>query len=236
MSLLMSEKPHILVIDDDQRLRELLERYLSGQNMIVLSANDAKNAMEKLKRFEFDLAIIDVMMPEEDGISLARRIRKIYPDMALMLLTALGEAESRIKGLEAGVDDYMAKPFEPKELLLRVSAILRRTKKSKPKVRKDIILGDYKYMVDKQILVNTAKNNETVALTTTEKQLLDCLVEKTGQVVSRDELANIGGISANSRSVDVQVTRLRKKIEKDSKNPRYLHTIRGKGYIIRPDE
>ena len=230
-----AEKPHVLVVDDDERLRELLERYLTRENCIVITAQDAEDAMQKLKLFSFDVAILDVMMPGEDGISLAKRIRKTYRQLPFIMLTALGEVDDKIQGLEAGADDYLSKPFEPKELMLRLQAILRRTMTDVSSAsHQDICLGDYVFDVEREEL-NNAQTGERVSLTETEKRLLSCLAKVPGDVVTREELAGTGDISASDRSIDVQVTRLRRKLEQDPKNPRYLHTIRGQGYVLRPD-
>ncbi len=235
ITALSNEKPHVLVVDDDARLRELLKRYLSKNDFIVVTAFDANDALEKLQVLAFDIAIVDVMMPNEDGISLAKKIRKSYPNLAITLLTALGEVENRIQGLEAGVDDYISKPFEPQELMLRLQAVLRRTMVAdKQKEQSIILLGQYSYDCNREELKGI-KNNEYIALTETEKHLLTFLAHRAEQVVSREELSKIGSIGTSDRAIDVQITRLRRKIEIDSKNPRYLHTVRGQGYVLRPD-
>ncbi|MBL1147235.1 MAG: response regulator [Pseudomonadota bacterium] len=231
-----AEKPHILVVDDDARLRKLLDRYLTQQDCIVITAEDAVDAQEKLKYFLFDIAILDIMMPGEDGISLAKKIRKTHRDLPLIMLTALGETETRIKGLEAGADDYLSKPFEPKELILRIQAILRRTMafSMAAEQTRPVKLGAYEFDTAREELRDTGQGI-IIPLTETERRLLLCLARVPGQVVSREELAAKGEMAASDRSIDVQVTRLRRKFEKDSKNPRYLHTIRGQGYVLRPD-
>lgn len=231
-----AEKPHILVVDDDARLRKLLDRYLTQQDCIVITAEDAADAQEKLKYFLFDIAILDIMMPGEDGISLAKKIRKTHRELPLIMLTALGETETRIKGLEAGADDYLSKPFEPKELILRIQAILRRTMAftAATEQTRPVKLGDYAFDTAREELRDTAQGI-IIPLTETERRLLLCLARVPGQVVSREELAAKGEMAASDRSIDVQVTRLRRKFEKDSKSPRYLHTIRGQGYVLRPD-
>lgn len=230
------EKPHILVVDDDARLRKLLDRYLTQQDCIVITAEDAADAQEKLKYFLFDIAILDIMMPGEDGISLAKKIRKIRRELPIIMLTALGETETRIKGLEAGADDYLSKPFEPQELILRIKAILRRTMAGSAAhtASQRVRLGDYVFDTAREELRDTAQGI-IIPLTETERRLLLCLARVPGQTVSREELAAKGDMAASDRSIDVQVTRLRRKFEKDSKTPRYLHTIRGQGYVLRPD-
>ncbi|TVQ83787.1 MAG: response regulator [Micavibrio sp.] len=233
-----SEKPHILVVDDDARLRKLLDRYLTQQGCIVITADCADDALEKLKRFSVDLAVLDIMMPGEDGISLAKKIRRRDSALPLMMLTALGETETRIKGLEAGADDYLSKPFEPQELMLRIRAILRRTMtregggQSAP--ARIVRLGEYSFDPSRGELTERA-TGKAVALTETERRLLTCLARVPEQTVSREELAARGEVPASDRSIDVQVARLRRKFEKDSKLPRYLHTVRGRGYMLRPD-
>ena len=231
-----AEKPHILVVDDDARLRKLLDRYLTQQDCIVITAEDAADAQEKLKYFLFDIAILDIMMPGEDGISLAKKIRKTHRDLPLIMLTALGETETRIKGLEAGADDYLSKPFEPKELILRIQAILRRTMafSMTAEQARPVKLGAYEFDTAREELRDTGQGI-IIPLTETERRLLLCLARVPGQVVSREELAAKGEMAASDRSIDVQVTRLRRKFDKDSKNPRYLHAIRGQGYVLRPD-
>lgn len=229
-----TEKPHILVVDDDARLRSLLDRYLTQQDCIVVTAENADDALKKLTLFSFDIAILDVMMPGEDGISLGKKIRKAYKDLPFIMLTALGEMEDKIEGLEAGADDYLSKPFEPKELMLRLKAILRRTQQAQVPAQEILCLGDYLFDLERGELKDS-QTESLIALTETEKRLLSCLAQVPGQTVSREELAGMGHISASDRSIDVQVTRLRRKLEKDPKNPRYLHTIRGQGYVLRPD-
>ncbi|TNE32604.1 MAG: response regulator transcription factor, partial [Alphaproteobacteria bacterium] len=185
-----SEKPHILVVDDDARLRKLLDRYLTQQDCIVITAEDAADAQEKLKYFLFDIAILDIMMPGEDGISLAKKIRKTHRDLPLIMLTALGETETRIKGLEAGADDYLSKPFEPKELILRIQAILRRTMAFSVAAEqaRPVKLGAYEFDIAREELRDTVEGI-IIPLTETERRLLLCLARVPGQVVSREELA-----------------------------------------------
>lgn len=224
----LDDVPHILVIDDDQRLRDLLYRYLNTQGCLVICAKDAAEAEEYLKRFVFDLAVIDVMMPNENGIDFTRRIKPDYPSLPFLMLTAKAETESRIEGLEAGVDDYLSKPFEPKELWLRIQAILRRSAITKPsKVKK---IGEYEFKPEQRLL---SQSDQDIALTESETTLLEFMFERAGQTVDRYDLADGLGLDSSERTIDVQITRLRKKIEQDPKSPRYLQTVRGKGYILR---
>ena len=227
-----NDKKHILVIDDDNRLRQLLHRYLSQNGFWVSEAQNPKIARQMMDDFVFDLFILDVMMPEENGVEFARWLRETGNHTPILMLTAMGEVQNRIEGLEAGVDDYLAKPFEPKELLLRINSILRRTAMILEKERLNKLhFGDCVYDIERQEL---SKNGEFIALTPVEAELMRLLVEKIGSEVTRDELAYLTK-TQNERTIDVQVNRLRKKIEEDCKNPRYLQTVRGKGYLLLPD-
>lgn len=223
-----TEKPHILVVDDDDRIRELLSRYLRDQGFIVATAKDAFHADELMKLSLFDALVVDVMMPGRTGFEFTQALRK-SSDIPVLLLTALEETSDRITGLEAGADDYLAKPFEPKELLLRLKAILRRRDKI-PQVVSTFKLGKWTYDPD---LNELRSDEETQRLTSVEANLLENLAKHAGKVLSREELARLCGLDGNDRTIDVQVTRLRRKIEDDSKVPRYLQTIRGQGYLLR---
>ena len=223
----LMEKQQILVVDDDQRLRQLLSKYLNKNDCMVICAKDVPSAEEYLERFHFDLMILDVMMPGEDGVSFSHRIKRTQPALPILMLTALTETENRINGLEAGVDDYLAKPFEPRELLLRIKAILRRTGN---KVAGGDKIGKYDYNLDQRRL--TSADNE-IHLTESENMLLSLLYGAKNETIDRYELADKMGLDASERSIDVQITRLRKKIEDDPKNPRFLQTVRGKGYVLR---
>lgn len=222
--------PHILVVDDDERLRSLLFRYLSENGFLVTTAVDAKDAQEKLSVLAFDMLIVDVMMPGEDGLSLTRRLKQ-DSSVPILLLTALGDTSERISGLEAGADDYLAKPFEPRELLLRLNAVLRRVESNK-KTSSVIRLGRWSFDTEKSDL---SDGQARISLTTVEATLLRALSSKAGKTVSRDDLAEMCGLSANERTIDVQVTRLRKKVEEDPKSPKYIQTVRGKGYVLWSD-
>lgn len=227
----MEDMPHILVVDDDTRLRTLLRKYLSDNGYLVSVAADAAEARAKMAALAVDMLVLDVMMPGEDGLSLTRDLRKTNP-VPILLLTAMGEVDDRINGLEAGADDYLPKPFEPRELLLRVASILRRAPKPEAEAPAVLGLGPFCWDPGRQEL---RRGDEVVHLTTAERELLGILGEMPGQAVSRDDLAARTGNAANARAVDVQVTRLRKKLEDDPRMPRYLQTVRGMGYMLRPD-
>lgn len=226
----MSDKPHILVVDDDARLRDLLRQFLREQNFAVTLAADARDAAQKMQMFIFDLIVLDVMMPGITGIEFAHSLPADAPPV--LLLTAMAETEDRIAGLEAGADDYLAKPFDPRELVLRIQSILRRT--AQPEKKKLVIaFGDFRFEVEQGRLT---RNDEMLALTTGEAQLLKALAEHAGHTVSRTQLAEALGTEANERSVDVQITRLRKKLETDSSRPRFIQTVRGAGYMLYANE
>ena len=224
----MQERPHILVIDDDTRLRALLQRYLQENGFAVTTAKDAENARMFLSQYNFDLLIVDVMMPNETGLEFLQNLRKTSQIPAIVL-TAMGETEDRISGLESGADDYLAKPFEPKELVLRINNILRRIPQ-KTLAQNLLKIGDFTFDIKTNELRD--KDGNIMHITPLEQTLLSILGKKNGQIFSREQLAELLETGENSRSIDVQITRLRKKIEKDSKNPRYLQTIRGKGYML----
>ena len=224
-------KAHILVVDDDTRLRALLQRFLRENGFYVSVAKDASSARRQLEYYQFDLLIVDIMMPEETGLEFLHRLRE-ENNVPVILLTAMGEVEDRILGLEKGADDYLAKPFEPKELVLRIKNIIKRTPKIEDNVCDVLDLGLCLYNIQQKELIS--KNGQIIHITPVEQSLLNVLGQKTGQIFSREKLADILGAGQSPRSIDVQITRLRKKIEKDSKNPRYLQTVRGKGYMLLP--
>lgn len=227
---------HLLIVDDDERIRGLLQKFLIRHGFLVSAARDAAHADRILGGLDFDLVVLDAMMPGEDGISFCRRLRESR-DLPILLLTAKGETEDRIAGLEAGADDYLAKPFEPKELLLRINSILRRAPPAEPAdiLPKVLNLGALRYDVEKGSLWN---GDQPVRLTATESQLMRIFSTCPGEPVSRaklvEDLGRDGG-QAQERAVDVQITRLRRKIETDPKQPRYLQTVRGAGYMLAPD-
>lgn len=227
------QKPHILVVDDDERLRALLSRFLREQGFLVTTATDAAAAREILKHLVYDLIVLDVMMPGEDGLSLTRGLKAVGNAPPILLLTALGETEARISGLEAGADDYLPKPFEPRELLLRIQAILRRVLSRPPETDEGHIrFGLWRFDSERGELVN---GDDRILLTAVEHALLRALASRRGEVVTREELAALCQMNANERTIDVQVTRLRKKVEEDPKLPKYIQTVRGKGYVLWPD-
>ena len=225
-------KFHILVVDDDTRLRNLLRRFLQEQNFAVSVAKDAAEARMFIDEYKFDLLIVDVMMPNESGIEFLTALRK-ENNVPVIMLTAMGEPDDRISGLEAGADDYLPKPFGPKELVLRIKNILKRAPKNTENKDLPLNLGLCLYDAVKKELTN--KQGEIIHITPVEQMLLNVLSQKPGQIFTREKLAEILGAGQSPRSIDVQITRLRKKIEKDSKNPRYLQTIRGKGYMLLPE-
>ncbi|WP_282181928.1 response regulator [Aliiroseovarius marinus] len=233
----MTEAPeaHLLIIDDDERIRGLLQKFLVRNGFWVSAARDAAHARRLLAGLDFDLIVTDVMMPGEDGISLTRSLRETLTT-PILLLTAKGETEDRIKGLEAGADDYLAKPFEPKELLLRINAILRRMPAASEEASpKSLTLGDKTYDIERGELWC---GEELVRLTATENQLMKIFSATPSEPVSRASLVEQLGRDqgqAQERAVDVQITRLRRKLEADPKQPRYLQTVRGAGYMLAPD-
>lgn len=232
----MQQDAHILIVDDDERIRTLLQKFLSRHGYWVTPARDAAHARRLLQGLEFDLIVLDVMMPGEDGITLTTSLRKDI-STPILLLTAKAEAHERILGLESGADDYLTKPFEPKELVLRINAILRRVPSEPPSKEppKTIQMGDTRYDLNRGELW---RGNEIVRLTATESTLMRIFSAAPHMAVSRarlvEELGRDDG-QAQERAVDVQITRLRRKIESDPKNPRYLQTVRGAGYMLAPD-
>lgn len=220
---------HLLVVDDDRRLRKLLARFLSESGYRVTVAEDAVEARVRLRSFAFDLIILDWMMPGESGVDLARALRAIS-DVPILMLTARAEADDRVAGLEAGVDDYLAKPFETRELLLRVASILRRAQ-PRPAPASEaatVRFGEFVYHLERGEL---RQGEETIRLTEREREMLTLLARAQGDSVPREALAGAGG-GANERAVDVQVNRLRRKIERDPANPLHLQTARGSGYRL----
>lgn len=224
--------PHILVVDDDDRIRTLLLRFLKEQGFIAVTAPDAAAAETVLEALSFDLLIVDVMMPGETGVSFTRRIRNKI-NVPVLLLTALGEAPDRISGLEAGADDYLAKPFDPRELVLRIRSILRRSPSRN--IKAPVRIGRWSFDLSGEDLQDS-KNGETIRLTGVEANLLRALAGRADAPVSREELAQMCGVEAGERTIDVQVTRLRKKLDDDARMPRLLQTVRGKGYLLRTGE
>ena len=227
---------HLLIVDDDQRIRTLLQKYLAKQGFWVSAARDAAHARRLLDGLDFDLVVLDVMMPGEDGVTFTKALREDRKT-PILLLTAKGESEDRIAGLEAGADDYLVKPFEPKELLLRINAILRRVPNEPPVDLgpKVLHLGPVRYDVERGELW---EGDTLVRLTATESALMRIFSSSPGEAIGRARLvADLGRDDgqAQERAVDVQITRLRRKIESDPKQPRYLQTVRGAGYMLAPD-
>ncbi|PJI84520.1 two-component system phosphate regulon response regulator OmpR [Yoonia maricola] len=231
-----NDDAHLLIVDDDERIRGLLQKFLIRSGFLVSTARDAAHARRILSGLEFDLIVLDVMMPGEDGMALCRDLRKTITT-PIMLLTAKGGTDDRITGLEAGADDYLAKPFEPKELLLRINAILRRMPATEPVVvlPKVLNMGPVRYDIERGEMWHGEK---LVRLTATESQLMRIFSGCPGEAVTRtrlvEELSRSGG-QTQERAVDVQITRLRRKIEVDPKQPRYLQTVRGAGYMLAPE-
>ena len=227
---------HLLIVDDDERIRVLLQKFLVRSGFLVTAARDAAHARRILSGLEFDMIVLDVMMPGEDGVSLCRDLRSRL-GTPILLLTAKSETSERINGLEAGADDYMSKPFEPKELLLRINAILRRVPAAEPiaVMPKILTLGPIRYDIERGEMW---QGEAPVRLTATESQLMRIFSGCPGQAVTRTRLVEElgrGGGQAQERAIDVQITRLRRKIEADPKQPRYLQTVRGEGYMLAPD-
>jgi two-component system phosphate regulon response regulator OmpR len=228
-------KTHILVVDDDDRLRELLRRYLAEQGFVVSTAAHADEAEARLAVLSYDLMVLDIMMQGRTGLELTAALRNDprthVKNLPILLLTAMGEAEDRIAGFENGADDYLPKPFEPRELLLRINAIVKRL--PKPDVQPpELCFGRWHYIAARDEL---RAGDEIVRLTDMEAGLMRLLAAEPGTVVSREQLATNTKAAVNDRTIDVQVTRLRRKLEDDGKNPRYLVTVRGEGYMLLPD-
>ena len=221
--------PNILIVDDDKRILELIDDYLSKNNFRVNVASNSLEAREKIENIEFDLIILDIMMPGETGLKLTDSLKKNNFKTPILLLSALGEPEDRIKGLEIGANDYLSKPFEPKELLLRIKNLIQGNKFIK-KVKKIIKFGPYSYNLNNEIL---KKDGKIFVLTSSENKLLLILAKNNGKPIYRDNLSKILNIPNDSRALDVQITRLRNKIESNKKFPTYLQTVRGRGYVLK---
>lgn len=226
------EDRHVLVVDDDARLRDLLRRFLTENGYHVSVAADAEEARAALKNFAFDLMVLDVMMPGQDGVSFTGELRETA-DLPILLLTARGETEDRISGLAAGADDYLVKPFDPRELLLRIATILRRMAapavETEP-VQRAVRFGDFHFDLERQEL---KRDGQPIHLTTAELSLLTILARQPGLPVERRDLSERSRISGSDRAVDTQIARLRRKLEHDPRRPQYLLTMRGAGYVLR---
>lgn len=225
----VEEKKHILVVDDDDRIRELIKEYLENNNFYVTTAKHAEDAKNKIKLIKFDLIILDIMMPGQNGLDLTKEI-KSSNDQPIILLTAMGETSDRISGLETGADDYLPKPFEPKELLLRIKNILKRIKSGK-NLNPVLKFGDIRVDLEK---MSIKSKKGITKLNTAEKALLEKMILSVGQIFQRDQISQIIKLT-KERAVDVMITRLRQKIEPDPKNPKYLQTVRGNGYVLWTD-
>lgn len=228
--------PHVLVVDDDDRLRVLLAKFLGTNGFIVSTACDAADARAKLRALAYDLVVLDIMMPGETGLALAQSLRapnSPLKKIPILFLTARSDPKERIEGLEVGADDYLAKPFEPRELLLRLHAVLRRTRKDASTKERTLKLGKWLYDPERDALRH---GEETQKLTDMEASLLRILAVNPGEALNRDVLAERSGGKINDRTVDVQITRLRRKIEDDPRTPKYIVTVRGEGYRLLPDE
>ena len=218
-------KAHILVVDDDDGIRDLVKKYLNENNYLINTASSAEEAQRKIEIINFDIIILDIMMPGKSGLQFLYDIKKII-DTPVILLTAKGEAKERIEGLETGADDYLAKPFEPKELLLRIKNILSKT--IKKNLVRIIKFGNIKIDFTKLLII---KNGKEYKINSTEKKILEKMINQPGKIFNRIEISKFINLG-KERSIDVIITRLRKKIEIDPKNPKFLQTIRGAGYVL----
>ena len=216
---------HILVVDDDEGIRTLVKKYLNENNYLVTTASSAEDAFEKIQIIKFDLIVLDIMMPGKSGLEFIKENQKKL-DTPVILLTAKGEADERVEGLEVGADDYLPKPFEPKELILRIQNIIRKTKKSDQK--RVIQFENIKIDLNKQLII---KKNTEYKINNTEKKILEKMINNPGKTFSREDIGILTELD-KERSIDVIITRLRKKIEIDPKNPKFLQTIRGAGYVL----
>ena len=227
--MIQEDKKHILIVDDDERIRELLREYLQNNNFYTTTAKDSLDAKKKMSLLKFDLIILDIMMPGQSGLELTREIKE-KSDQPIILLTAMGETSDRVSGLETGADDYLPKPFEPKELLLRIKNILKRIKSGK-NLNPVLKFGDIRVNLEKMSI----KSKKSITkLNTAEKALLEKMILSVGQIFQRDQISQIIKLT-KERAVDVMITRLRQKIEPDPKNPKYLQTVRGNGYVLWTD-
>ena len=227
--MIQEDKKHILIVDDDDRIRELLREYLQNNNFYTTTAKDSLDAKKKISLLKFDLIILDIMMPGQSGLELTREIKE-KSDQPIILLTAMGETSDRISGLETGADDYLPKPFEPKELLLRIKNILKRIKSGK-NLNPVLKFGDIRVDLEK---MSIKSKKGIIKLNTAEKALLEKMILSVGQIFQRDQISQIIKLT-KERAVDVMITRLRQKIEPDPKNPKYLQTVRGNGYVLWTD-
>ena len=216
---------HILVVDDDDGIRSLVKKYLNENKFLVTTAENAENASEKIKIIKFDLIVLDIMMPGKSGLDFTIENKKNL-NTPIILLTAKGQASERVEGLEVGADDYLPKPFEPKELILRIKNIINKTKQDNKK--RIVYFGNIKIDLNKHLIL---KENKEFKINSTEKTILEVMINSPGKTFSRDDIGSIINLD-KERSIDVIITRLRKKIESDPKNPKYLQTLRGEGYVL----
>ncbi|WP_420962622.1 response regulator [Brucella sp. IR073] len=221
------DAPHLLVVDDDTRIRSLLSQYLTGSGFRVTVAANAAEARRKLEGIDFDLLILDIMMPGETGVSLTKSLRETK-DVPILMLTALSETDNRIDGLEAGADDYLPKPFDPRELILRINNILRRGAAPQTPKIEQVVFGPYTFFIPRKEL---RKGSENIKLTDREQDIMAIFAERAGETVPRHELTGNEG-EVGERTIDVQINRLRRKIEQDPANPVWLQTVRGIGYKL----
>ena len=221
--------PHILIVDDDKRILQLINDYLSKNNFRISTANNSLIAREKIENIEFDLIVLDIMMPGESGLKLTDSLKKNNFKTPILLLSALGNPDDRIKGLEIGANDYLTKPFEPKELLLRIKNLIHKNKYNKQKT-KIVKFGPYSFNLKNEIL---KKNGKIFILSSSETKLLYILAKNDGKPIFRNNLSKILNIANASRALDVQITRLRNKIENNKKFPTYIQTVRGRGYVLK---
>ena len=221
--------PHILIVDDDKRILQLINDYLSKNNFRTSTANNSLIAREKIENIEFDLIVLDIMMPGESGLKLTGSLKKNNFKTPILLLSALGNPDDRIKGLEIGANDYLTKPFEPKELLLRIKNLIDKNKHNKQKT-KIVKFGPYTFNLKNEIL---KKNGKIFILSSSEAKLLYILAKNDGKPIFRNNLSKILNIANTSRALDVQITRLRNKIENNKKFPTYIQTVRGRGYVLK---
>lgn len=218
-------KAHILIVDDDDRIRELVKQYLNDNDYLVTTANSAEDAKEKVNILKFDIIVLDIMMPGKSGLEFTNENKKKI-NTPIILLTAKGEASDRIKGLETGADDYLAKPFEPRELVLRIKNILQKTKN---KIQKRVVnFSNINIDLNKLLII---KNNKEFKINNTEKKILEKMINSPGEIFTREDIGKLINLN-KERSIDVIITRLRKKIEDNPKKPKYLQTIRGTGYVL----
>ena len=218
-------KAHILVVDNDDGIRELVKQFLNKNNFLITTAKNSEDALEKVKIIKFDLIVLDIMMPGKSGLEFTNENKKKI-DTPIILLTAKGEASERVEGLEIGADDYLAKPFEPKELILRINNILNKTKKDD--LKRIIEFGSIKIDLNKLFI---HKNKKILKINNTEKTILEKMINSPGKIFQREEIGSLINLE-KERSIDVIITRLRKKIEENPKSPKYLQTIRGEGYVL----